>query len=144
MARITKAQQRINDARYRIYYAQPDAKKMSEDGDQVSLFSWAEINYPEYKFFHVPNETRGSKFHYIKRQQMGVRGGVSDLISQKPSGQWSSCALEIKRVGVKMDAVSDDQHKYLNFVADNGGFAAVCFGCEAGKLAILDYVAGKK
>lgn len=144
MARITKAQQRINDARYRIYYAQPDAKKLSEDGDQVSLFSWVELNHPEYKFFHVPNETRGSARHYAKRHQMGVRGGVSDLISQKPSGQWSSCSIELKRVGVKMDAVSDEQHDYLNFVADNGGFAAVCFGYEAGKLAVLDYVAGKK
>lgn len=144
MVRITKAMRREADARYRIYRADPDAKKLSEDGDQVSLFSWAEHNYPEYKFFHIPNEARGSARHYVKRKQMGVRGGVSDLISQKPSGQWVSCAIELKRVGVKMDAVSDEQHDYLNFVADNGGFAAVCFGYETGKLAILDYVSGKK
>ena len=97
-------------------------------------------------YFHVANE-RGQrlkngaiKVARLKRQ--GMRPGVSDWIFlfPSPSGKYSSAAIELK---VKGGRLSEHQKKFLEEVAENGGFAAICSSLEDFEQAVNDFLKGE-
>lgn len=110
----------------------------SERCEQIDAMGWLEKNHPDRwpLIFHVPNETRGSAQHMQMRAKEGVRPGVADIID---FGLVRG-AFELKRLDRTKSRVSADQRAFLQATADSGGFAAICYGFEAFKLAYADFL----
>jgi hypothetical protein len=80
----------------------------------------------------------------LKRQ--GVKPGVPDICLPVPRRHWHGLWLELKtpksatsRAGV----VSADQKAWLSHLAVNDYRAEVCWGWEAARATILDYLGAK-
>ena len=110
----------------------------SEDCEQIDSMGWLERNHPERwpLIFHCPNETRASPQYMQKRQKMGVKAGVSDIID---FGQIRG-AFELKRLDGSKSKASRDQLAFLQATSDSGGFAAICYGFEEFKRAYADFL----
>lgn len=107
--------------------------------EQIDCASWLQYNHPDRwpLCFHVPNEIKASAQYMQKRQKMGVKAGVSDIID---FGLVRG-AFELKRLDKSKCKVSKEQRAFLQAVADSGGFAAIVYGFEQFKLAYSDYLA---
>lgn len=110
-----------------------------EEYEQIDCASWLQYNHPERwpLIFHVPNETKATASYMQKRQKMGVKPGVSDIID---FGAIRG-AFELKRADRTKCSVSKEQRAFLQAVDETGGFAAICYGFEAFKVAYTDYLA---
>lgn len=112
----------------------------SEDCEQIDAMGWLEKHYPERwpLIWHTPNEIRASPLYMQKRKKMGVKSGVSDIVDfGLVRGAFELKKLDRKAKGVRVSAA---QRKFLQAVADTGGFAAICYGFEQFKLAYADYL----
>lgn len=110
-----------------------------EWAEQIDCMGWLEFNHPDRwpLCHHVPNEIKASPQYMQKRQKMGVKSGVSDIID---FGLIRG-AFELKRLDKSKCSVSKEQRMFLQAVADSGGFAAIVYGFEQFKLAYADYLA---
>lgn len=106
--------------------------------EQIDCASWLQYNYPERwtLIWHTPNETKATASYMQKRQKMGVKSGVSDIID---FGLVRG-AFELKRLDKSKCKVSKDQREFLEAVDASGGFAAIVYGFEQFKLAYADYL----
>lgn len=107
--------------------------------EQIDCMGWLEYNHPERwpLCHHVPNETKATAHYMQKRQKMGVKPGVSDIID---FGSVRG-AFELKRLDKSKCTVSKEQRDFLKAVDESGGFAAIVYGFEQFKLAYADYLA---
>jgi hypothetical protein len=130
---------RIYDSGYR-----GDCRK--EEYEQIDCASWLQYNHPDRwpLIWHVPNELTVDKKkpgwaqHLAKRQKMGVKNGVSDIID---FGAIRG-AFELKRLDRSQSSpVTKDQRAFLKAADESGGFAAIVYGFEQFKLAYADYLA---
>ncbi|MNO56548.1 VRR-NUC domain protein [compost metagenome] len=106
--------------------------------EQIDCASWLQFNYPERwpLIWHTPNESKATASYMQKRQKMGVKSGVSDIID---FGLVRG-AFELKRLDKSKCKVSKEQREFLQAVADSGGFAAVVYGFQEFKRAYADYL----
>lgn len=106
--------------------------------EQIDCASWLQFNHPERwpLIWHTPNETRATASYMQKRQKIGVKSGVSDIID------FGACrgAFELKRCDKSKCKVSKEQREFLEAVDASGGFAAICYGFEQFKIAYNDYL----
>lgn len=122
----------------RIYDPNYRGECRQEWADQIDCMSWLEVNHPD-RFplcFHTPNEVKASAQYMQKRQKMGVKPGVADIIDMGVVRG----AFELKRLDKSICAVSKAQRDFLKAVDESGGFAAICYGFEQFKLAYADYL----
>lgn len=122
----------------RIYDSHYRGECRQEWAEQIDCAGWLEHNHPERwpLIWHTPNETKASAQYMQKRQKMGVKSGVADIID---FGVIRG-AFELKRLDKSKCKVSKDQREFLEAVAASGGFAAICYGFEQFKLAYADYL----
>lgn len=123
----------------RIYGSGYRGDCRQEWAEQIDAMGWLEFNHPDRwpLCFHVPNEIKAGPQYMQKRQKMGVKSGVSDIID---FGLIRG-AFELKRLDKSKCSVSKEQRTFLQAVADSGGFAAIVYGFEQFKLAYADYLA---
>lgn len=117
----------------------------SEDADLISFVSWFKFNWPEYAdlILHIPNESMKPVAGLVMDKKKGVLDGAPDiLIMLNPA-----IIMEAKRKDASKSLQSakarihfDRQMKVLAGFAANGHQCAVCFGLEAMKQFILDYM----
>lgn len=109
-----------------------------EEYEQIDCASWLEFNHPDRwpLIFHAPNETKATAHYMQKRQKMGVKPGVPDIIDV--GGVVG--LFELKRLDRTQSKVSKEQKEFLQAGADAGHFVAVCYGFEQFKLAYADYL----
>lgn len=109
-----------------------------EEYEQIDCASWLEFNHPDRwpLIFHVPNETKATAHYMQKRQKMGVKPGVPDIIDVGGTVG----LFELKRLDRTQSKVSKEQKEFLQAGADAGHFVAVCYGFERFKLAYADYL----
>lgn len=113
--------------------------------EQIDCAGWLQFNHPDRwpLIFHVANELTVDKKkpgwaqHLAKRQKMGVKNGVSDIID---FGVIRG-AFELKRLDRTQSKVTKEQRDFLKAVDESGGFAAICYGFSQFKLAYADYLA---
>lgn len=107
--------------------------------EQIDCAGWLEFNHPDRwsLIWHTPNEARATASYMQKRQKMGVKSGVSDIID---FGLVRG-AFELKRLDKSKCSVSKEQRAFLQAVAESGGFAAICYGFSEFKKAYADYLA---
>lgn len=107
--------------------------------EQIDCAGWLEFNHPDRwpLIWHTPNEARATASYMHKRQKMGVKSGVSDIID---FGLVRG-AFELKRLDKSKCSVSREQRDFLQAVDDSGGFAAIVYGFSEFKKAYADYLA---
>ena len=121
-----------------IYDSNYRGECRQEWAEQIDCMGWLEFNHPDRwpLCFHVANEIKASPQYMQKRQKMGVKSGVSDIID---FGLVRG-AFELKRLDKSKCKVSKDQRNFLQAVDDSGGFAAICYGFGEFQRAYTDYL----
>ena len=116
-------------------YRNTENRKYKEDIEQINFISWLRFNHPELadRCFHVPNETQSAIQYQAKLTKLGRNKGIPDLMFYG-----LPIAIEMKKT--INASVKPEQKEHLNRMADDGLFACVCFGAEAAKLAIADFL----
>ncbi|MNG13500.1 hypothetical protein D3C84_971830 [compost metagenome] len=122
----------------RIYDSNYRGECRQEWAEQIDCMGWLEFNHPDRwpLIWHTPNETKATASYMQKRQKMGVKAGVGDIID---FGRIRG-AFELKRLDKSKCKVSKDQRDFLQATDDSGGFAAIVYGYEQFKLAYADYL----
>ena len=105
-------------------------------------WSWACKGYgiPEEALAHIPNEGRRSIGAGARLKREGLRKGFPDMGLFVPAHGKGALFIELKTWGGK---VSREQADYLEMLRSRGYPACVCFGWEAARQCIEDYLAGK-
>tara|TARA_R110002096_G_C14661646_1_gene728195 strand:- start:22563 stop:23027 length:465 start_codon:yes stop_codon:yes gene_type:complete len=116
-------------------YRNTESRKYKEDVEQINFISWLRFNHPDIadRCFHVPNETQSAIQYQAKLTKMGRNKGIPDLMFYG-----LPIAIEMKKT--INASVKPEQKKHLNRMAEDGLFVCVCFGDDAAKLAIKDYI----
>lgn len=106
--------------------------------EQIDCMGWLEFNHPDRwpLIWHTPNETKATASYMQKRQKMGVKAGVGDIID---FGRIRG-AFELKRLDKSQCSISKAQRDFLQATDDSGGFAAIVYGFDQFKLAYADYL----
>lgn len=108
---------------------------------QEDTATWINGWYPEFKAFHVVNESGGKsdKKYGALLKRLGRRSGVTDWIIPYRFGQWPIAFVELKRDSRKKSRLSEDQRENLQHYADQGYFVAVCWGYDS-FIACINYL----
>ena len=116
-------------------YRNTESRKYKEDIEQINFISWLRLNHPDIadRCFHVPNETQSAIQYQAKLTKMGRNKGIPDLMFYG-----FPIAIEMKKT--INASVKPEQKVHLNRMAEDGLFACVCFGDNAAKLAIADFL----
>lgn len=128
-----------------IYDSHHRGECRQEWAEQIDAMGWLEFNHPDRwpLCFHCPNEVKANAQYMQKRQKMGVKAGVSDIVD---FGHVRG-AFELKRMDRTKSKVSKEQREFLDGVDESGGFAAICYGFQEFKKAyadFLEFVASKR
>ena len=117
----------------------------SEAQHQAALCDWWAIacrkfGIREAALAHIPNEGRRSIGMGARLKREGMRKGFPDLVLCFPAHGKGALFIELKTWSGKVRA---EQADYLEMLRDNGYAACVCFGWEAARKCIEDYLDGK-
>jgi hypothetical protein len=159
VSKVVKAGQSKAEASQKPRKRKPAAPKPpTEHEEQVSLIQWAEsqsARLPALRMlFAIPN---GAKLPYRKvtakgvaisheRRKMlaeGMRPGVPDAFLACPSNGQNGLFIEMKRAQKSLSKTSPEQLSWHSALSAMGYRVEVCYGCEAAKNAILNYLEGK-
>jgi hypothetical protein len=117
---------------------------MSEHDEQAALFEWAEMmtpTWPELRLLHaIPNGGFRGKATAARLKAEGVKRGVPDLCLPVPRGGYHGLYIELK---VGRNKPSTEQQSWIAELSRNGFAALVCYGWEAARDAICEYLRGK-
>jgi len=113
---------------------------MSEHDEQVAFIAWTELQkqvYPHVnRFFAVPNGGQRHKAVATKMKAEGVKAGVPDLLLLLPRGGYHGLVIEMK---YGKNNITDSQSDWLDFLASQGYYTAICWGCDEAIQATVDY-----
>lgn len=122
--------------------------KRREDQEQAALFQWARLmerRIPELGLlFHIHQgayrgKDRGAAVKRQKLAAQGVKPGVPDLLLPVPRGRYHGLWIEMK-VGTRKPTAH--QRAWIGALCDQGYRVRVCWGMEAARDAILEYLEG--
>ena len=127
-----------------MYHSRYDpATEAQHQAALCDWWAWACKQYgiPEEALAHIPNEGKRSigAGAYLKRS--GLRKGFPDMGLFVPVHGKGALSIELKAWGGKLRA---EQTEYLEMLRARGYAAAVCFGWEAARQCIMDYMDGKE
>lgn len=118
--------------------------KVTEEQHQKSVcdwWSWACKKYhkPERLLFHPPSEGVRSIIFAMRLKKVGWRKGMADLQLFIPSSRYHALFIEMKSMKGRPDP---EQLAYLADLRSQGYAACVCYGDEAARQCIMDYMDG--
>lgn len=119
----------------------------TEAAEQIALMRWwRENEAPRHSIdprllWHIPNQgtVRGHQRGAIL-QAMGLVAGVPDLFLAIPMGEAHGLFVELKRASKSVSRLSPTQKELHALLIEQGFAVAICYGAEAAKKAITDYV----
>jgi hypothetical protein len=115
--------------------------KTSESSQQIALFAWAAleaIQRPELKnLFSIPNGGFRNPREAARLKAEGARAGVPDVCLAWPANGYHALYIELK---VGKNRTSEDQDKWLARLTQAGNKTAVCYGWEAARNEINNYL----
>lgn len=124
------------------FYPKEDAKKPRlESSDQEDSATWINYWHPEFKAFHVVNES-GSKSdqkYGALLNRLGRRKGVTDWVIPRRFGKWPIAFIELKRDSRRAGRLTVEQKENLDHYRAQGYFVAVCWGVSA-FIACVNYL----
>ena len=127
-----------------IEYRHRVLKGDTEDAEQSKVMDWAQENVqhrPDLSMlFHAANGGYRTKATAVKMQALGVKKGVPDLHLLCPKGGFHGLFIEMK---VGRNKPTPEQAAWLAALNMNGYKAVVCYGAEAAKSEIENYLDGR-
>ncbi len=132
-------------------------KPPTEHQEQAELFRWAEgesVRLPALRMlFAIPNgagvnhqtSRKGKRFSLegAKLKKEGMKSGVPDVFGAIPCNGYHGIFIEMKRSQKSLSKVTPEQHQWKAALETMGYRVEVCYGWEAAKAVILDYLEGK-
>lgn len=116
--------------------------KATEHQEQAALIQWARLHekkYPELRLlFAIPNGGLRNKATAGKLRAEGVKAGVPDLCLPVARLNYHGLYIELK---TKSGRLSVSQRMWFYDLLRNGYLSLVCFGWEAARDAISNYLA---
>jgi len=113
--------------------------------EQVALFNWAAWNeerIPELKsLFAIPNGGHRHKAVAAKLKASGVKAGLPDICLPIAKDGFHGLFVELK---VGRNKTTPSQDEWIARLLQAGYLAVVCYGCEAAKKEILEYLEVKE
>lgn len=113
----------------------------SEFQEQRSFLSWASENAVSVPalglLYAIPNGGHRSKAAAGKARAEGVKRGVPDLHLPVSRKGYLTLYIEMK---TKYNGCNHQQDAWHDALEEEGHMVRVCYGCEAAKVAILDYL----
>lgn len=113
----------------------------TEAEEQVALFQWAALlegRVPPLRLLYaVPNGGSRHKLEAANMKRQGVKAGVPDICLPYPSGGYHGLYIELK---VGKNKTSESQDRWLERLNAAGYKAVVCYGFDAAKNVIMDYL----
>ena len=120
------------------------AMKHIEDDHQIALFRWAAMRkthdgnpLTDY-MFAIPNGGRRNPREAARLKKMGVKAGVSDIFLPIPRNNCHGLWIELK---APKGRISPEQKAWIDRMQEQGYAARVCFGWEAARIEIEEYLA---
>ena len=113
------------------------AKIGAEDIIQIQVMDFVRFHKLDKFIFHVANERTTSPQSGALLKRKGVLSGVSDILIMKPSKEKHGAAIELKS---KNGKVSPNQQSFLDTLAENGYFTAVCYSADEAIATIIEYL----
>jgi len=117
---------------------------MSEHTEQAALIKWADIasgQRPELGLlFAIPNAGQRSRAAAGREIAQGLRAGIPDMFLPVARGGAHGLWIELK---VGRNKPTPLQDWWLRRLAEQGYRAVVCYGWEAAKAAIEEYLTGE-
>ncbi|MDR1609159.1 MAG: VRR-NUC domain-containing protein [Deltaproteobacteria bacterium] len=112
----------------------------TEHEDQVALFQWLGLTYPEVAVFAIPNGGKRNLLVAAKLKLEGVKAGVPDIFVAEPCGAAHGLFIELKRE--RGGSVSDNQKRWRALLLERGYQVAICHGLKAAQEIISGYLDG--
>ena len=110
---------------------------MTENHEQRQLIQWCRTR-PDLQFlFHIPNESVGGQGWIVRNRQLGVKKGVPDLFLPVPMNGYHGLFIEMK---TRSGRVSPEQEKWITALNQFGYRAVVCYGWEAARDTLIEYM----
>jgi hypothetical protein len=113
-----------------------------EHMEQVELFCWARREAGKAPalamMFAIPNAGRRTKAAGGKLKAEGMKAGVPDICLPVARGRYHGLFIELKVQGGRP---TEAQHHWIQALAMQGYYAVICFGWEAAKETIEEYLA---
>ena len=124
-------------------YIHAEGQTASESVEQQALFRWAAFaagKHPELRLlYHVPNEGKRSALQGARMRAEGLRAGVPDICLPVQRGGYSALYIELK---AGRNKPTDDQLAWLAALDAAGNKTAVCWGWQAARKAVMEYLEG--
>jgi hypothetical protein len=117
-----------------------------EDQEQMALFQWARLmqgRYPELGLLvHIHQgeyraKDAGSGAKRRKLAAMGLKPGLPDMFLPVPRGRYHGLWIELK---VGRNTPTAYQRGWIGALCDQGYRVRVCWGMDAARDAILEYL----
>ena len=114
---------------------------MTERQVQVAVAQYMDAS-PFWRdcWWHTPNERFEAK-HAYRLKAEGVKPGVPDILSIKPSGLYVGFAMELKRPKAPPSAISAAQDAWLIRFHDAGWYACIAKGIDEALAELKEYEA---
>lgn len=110
-----------------------------EQAEHINVVNWFYYQFPELKddLHHFANERRCSIQQGRTLKRMGVKKGVADFFLALPLDGYAGFWLELK---VGKGKLSPEQQDFLDRKTARGYLCAACWGFEAAKEFIMNYL----
>ncbi len=140
---LTQPSRAIVLAEALIRRAPKGAPVRSEHEEQVAVIAWAHRHEHEYGgalrwLFAIPNGGARDVRVAQKLKAEGVQRGVPDIFLPVARHGYYGLFVELKRVSGSR--VEPEQKEWLAGLQENGYSVALCYGAEAAKEAIKQYL----
>ena len=105
--------------------------------EQQALFRWAAY-IPEIKYMYaVPNGGSRHRLEAANLKKQGVKAGVPDICLPLAKGKYHGLYIEMK---YGRNKPSSSLAEYISYLNREGYKAVVCYGFEAARKVIEDYL----
>lgn len=110
-----------------------------EQFEQIQLIKWFYNTFPELQddIHHFANERKCSFKYGSLLKSMGVKRGVSDVFLAIPQNGKNGLWIELK---VGKNKPTKSQIAFSERKKMRGYETSFCWGCEAAKVVLLDYL----
>ena len=113
-----------------------------EADEQEELAAW--LNAKGFLWAHIPNERKATARVMGELERQGLKKGFPDNFIAEPCGGFHGLFIELKRAKKTLSRVSPEQRQWIKVLNEKGYAACVCYGAEAAKRAVLDYLGEEK
>jgi hypothetical protein len=109
-----------------------------EAQEQEEFAAWCDAK--GLLWVHIPNERKATLRVMVELERQGLKKGFPDNFIAEPRGKWHGLFIELKRAKKSLSQKSPEQREWIRKLNAKGYKAAFCYGAEAAKRLVLEYL----